>query len=76
MGRRLRRSREARALTAAAQARPRWVAAAGEWTATLPDGSVLWWADARSVARRIALARALGLRGIAVWSLGTGDPIP
>ncbi len=32
--------------------------------------------NARSIARRIALARALSVHGIAVWSLGSGDPIP
>lgn len=67
---------QARALVARWHVRPRWVAAVGEWTAKLRDGSVLWWSDARSIARRIELARALSVHGIAVWSLGSGDPIP
>jgi spore germination protein YaaH len=67
---------QARALVARWHARPRWVAAVGEWTATLGDGSTVWWSDTRSITRRIALARALGVYGIAVWSLGSGDPIP
>ena len=67
---------QARALVARRHARPRWVSRVGEWTAKLSDGSTLWWSDARSISRRIVLARALGVHGIAVWSLGTGDPIP
>jgi hypothetical protein len=45
-------------------------------TARLGDGSPLWWSDGRSITRRIALARALGVHWIAVLSLGPGDPIP
>jgi spore germination protein len=66
---------EARALAARLHARPRWVAKAGEWTATA-DGTTLWWSDKRSMSVRLALARQLGVDGIAVWSLGTGDPLP
>lgn len=67
---------QARALAARWHARPRWARAAAEWTAKLRDGSTLWWSDARSVGRREQLARSLGLHGLAVWSLGTGDRIP
>jgi spore germination protein YaaH len=67
---------QARALVARWHAQPRWVPPVGEWTARLSDGSTVWWSDARSIRRRIALARALGMHGIAVWSLGTGDPLP
>lgn len=67
---------QARALVARWHAQPRWMASVGEWTARLGDGSTVWWSDARSIARRIALARSLGVHGIAVWSLGTGDPLP
>lgn len=67
---------QARALVARRHSHARWVAAVGEWTAGLPDGSTLWWSDRRSVALRIRLAQRLGLHGVAVWSLGTGDPIP
>jgi spore germination protein len=68
--------RQARALVSRWHARSRWVARVGEWTARLRDGSSVWWSDARSIGRRIALAGRLGVPGIAVWSLGTGDPIP
>lgn len=47
--------------------------AAGEWTATLRDGSTLWWADARSYQRRVRLATHDRLHGLAVWSLGLSD---
>ena len=47
----------------------------GEWTATLKDGQVFWWADAKSIALRVALARHLGLHGVAVWSLALSDPL-
>ncbi|HKU57968.1 MAG TPA: glycosyl hydrolase family 18 protein [Gaiellaceae bacterium] len=67
---------QARALVRRSHGTPHWVAAAGEWTAKLHDGTTIWWSDARSVALRLALARKLGLYGAAIWSLGTGDPIP
>ena len=67
---------QARALVARWHAHARWAAAAGEWTARLRDGSTLWWSDGRSVALRIQLARALRVYGMAVWSLGTGNPLP
>lgn len=65
----------ARRLVAAADAHPRWDAAVGEWTAKLPEGGTIWWSDARTLARRERLAAALGLHGLAVWSLGLSDPI-
>ena len=67
---------QARALVARFHARPHWSASAGEWTARLRDGSTLWWSDARSVLLRVRLARALHVHGVAVWSLGSGDPLP
>lgn len=67
---------QARALVKRWHAHPRWVAPVGEWTAHLSDGSTLWWSDRRSVALRFKLARALGVYGVAVWSLGSGDPLP
>jgi len=48
---------------------------AGEWTATLADGTDLWWSDIRSFRLRVALAREYGLGGVALWSLEQGDPI-
>ena len=65
----------ARALVTADRATSRFDAAVGEWTATLSDGSTLWWSDARSYQLRATLARELRLRGLAVWSLGLSDPI-
>jgi spore germination protein len=67
---------QARRLVARWHAQARWVARVGEWTATLGDGSTLWWSDRRSMTVRLRLARTLGVHGVAVWSLGTGDRIP
>ena len=61
---------QARAL---AGGRARWVPRAGEWTATLADGSTLWWSDARSYRARLTLARRHDLHGVAVWDLALGD---
>jgi spore germination protein YaaH len=65
----------ARVLAAHLHAPARWSAKDGEWTAK-GHGSTLWWSDKRSMNLRLALARKLGVHGIAVWSLGTGDRIP
>jgi spore germination protein len=46
-----------------------------EWTATLPDDTVVWWSDARSLDRRRALALSRNLHGIAVWQLSLTDPL-
>ena len=67
---------QVRRSVARAHADARWVPSAGEWTAQLSDGRTYWWSDARSIRLRISLAQTLGLRGIAVWALGIGDPIP
>ena len=48
---------------------------AGEWTATLSDGTVLWWSDATSLASRKQLAADRGIHGLAVWDLGLSDTI-
>ena len=66
---------QARSLVQADRATAHWDSVAGEWTARLHDRSVLWWSDARSYALRVALARAYGLHGLAVWSLGLSDPL-
>ena len=58
-----------------AGSRARWDAAVGEWTATLADGSTLWWSDARSYRRRAQLARHWRLHGLCVWDLRESDPI-
>src|SRR4051794_15790526 len=46
-----------------ASANARFDTAAGEWTATLPDGTVLWWSDARSFTQRMELAVSEGVHG-------------
>jgi len=50
-------------------------AAQGEWTATLDDGTVLWWSDSRTLAVRAEFARSLGLHGLALWQLASADPL-
>ncbi len=66
----------ARRLVAAAHVTPIFDDRRGEWTATLPDGQVFWWSDARSIALREQLAASLGLHGVAVWSMALSDPVP
>ena len=66
----------ARRLESAAGVTPSFDAHSGEWTATLPDGQVFWWADAKSIALREQLAASLGLHGVAVWSLALSDALP
>ncbi|HML51176.1 MAG TPA: glycosyl hydrolase family 18 protein [Propionicimonas sp.] len=46
-----------------------------EWTATLADGTVLWWSDATTFAARKTLAQQYQLHGLAVWELSLGDTI-
>ncbi|QIG42899.1 hydrolase [Nocardioides anomalus] len=67
--------KQARQLVARDGATARWRDGAGEWTARLSDGTRLWWSDARSVALRQELAGDLGLHGIALWRLGSADPL-
>jgi spore germination protein len=47
-----------------------------EWTATLADGTVVWWSDARSFDARYEAAARLGFHGLAVWELSGADPLP
>lgn len=65
----------ARRLVRSDGAQARWRPAAGEWTARLSDGTVLWWSDARSYALRARLAEEQGLHGLALWQLGSADPL-
>ncbi|MFB9311923.1 glycosyl hydrolase family 18 protein [Nocardioides plantarum] len=65
----------ARATARRAGVRPVWHAGVAEWSARLPSGTVVWWADARSLRHRAALARDLGLHGLALWRLGPADPL-
>ncbi|WP_241534499.1 glycosyl hydrolase family 18 protein [Clavibacter michiganensis] len=65
----------ARDLVASQKGTAVWSVPQQEWRATLRDGTVVWWSDARSYDARVALARQLGLGGVAVWSLGLSDPL-
>ena len=47
----------------------------GEWSATLADGSTIWWSDGESLALRYTLAEEFGLHGLALWVLELADPI-
>ena len=49
--------------------------AAGEWTATLADGTELWFSDIQSLELRVDLAQEYELKGVALWSLEQGDAI-
>jgi spore germination protein len=51
-----------------------WHPRAGEWSAHTSRGT-LWWSDHRSYVRRLRLAHALRLHGVAVWQLGSADPL-
>lgn len=55
---------------------PHWRRGPGEWSARLSDGTRLWWSDGRSYAIRLGLASSLGLHGVALWRLGSADPLP
>lgn len=52
-------------------AEARWRRGPYEWSARLPDGRRVWWSGFASIARRSSLARELGLRGTAIWRLGS-----
>jgi spore germination protein YaaH len=58
-----------------AGSRARWVAAQGEWTAKLANGTILWWSDAKSLTVRSNLAVSDKLHGVALWQMSTGDDI-
>jgi spore germination protein YaaH len=66
---------QARALAASSHVTPVWEPKQGEWTAHLPDGSVVWWSDSRSFGLRRTLAGQLHLSGLAVWDLALSDRI-
>jgi spore germination protein YaaH len=68
--------RQVRRLVAADGATPTWRPGAGEWTARLSNGTVLWWSDGDSYELRLELAASLGLHGTALWRLGSADPLP
>ncbi|MBB6626188.1 hydrolase [Nocardioides sp. KIGAM211] len=52
-----------------------WKRRAAEWTARLSNGTVLWWSDGRSFRKRQALAASYGVRGLALWRLGSTDTL-
>jgi spore germination protein len=53
----------------------RWNPTEAEWTAKLPDDTVVWWSDSRSLSQRRALALSRNLHGLAVWELSLTDPL-
>lgn len=65
----------ARRLVARDDVAPRWHAGVGEWSARLADRTTIWWSDARSFAVRRQLAGEFGLHGLALWRLGSADPL-
>ena len=69
-------TKQARKLVARDGARAHWRKGPGEWTARLSDGTRMWWSDGRSYALRLAMATSAGLHGVALWRLGSADPLP
>jgi spore germination protein YaaH len=65
----------ARRLVERSGARARWSRDQGEWMARLRGRRIVWWSDGRSYAARAALAADLGLRGTAIWRLGSAGPL-
>lgn len=68
--------KQARKLVTRDGAKARWKKGPGEWTARLSDGTRMWWSDGRSYALRLEMATAAGLHGVALWRLGSADPLP
>lgn len=66
---------KARALVAKDHVKAIWSSTQLEWHATLSNGTVLWWSDAKTYAARVAYAKRLGWSGVAVWSLALSDPL-
>ena len=54
---------------------PVWDATSGEWNAKLPDGTVLWWADGKSMNAQTQLATSMKLEGAAIWELSIAPPV-
>lgn len=67
--------RQVRGLLNRNDARRHWNSDVGEWTATLANGTVLWWSDRRSYGERVDLAREYDLHGLAVWRIGSADTL-
>jgi spore germination protein YaaH len=68
--------KQARHLVSADGAKARWRSGPGEWTARLSNGTVLWWSDGRSYEKRLQIAADAGVHGLALWRLGSADPLP
>ena len=68
--------KQARRLVSADGARARWRGGPGEWTARLSNGTALWWSDRRSYEKRLGMAERAGVHGVALWRLGSADPLP
>lgn len=66
---------QARQMVAADGSTATWDSTQGEWTATLKDGTVMWWSDAKSWPLRVTLAQKYAVHGMALWSLGLSDPL-
>lgn len=67
--------RQAERLVERSGATAHWRPGPGEWTAKLSNGTRLWWSDGRSYERRVDVAREYGVRGLAVWRLGSADTL-
>ena len=65
---------QGRAIAASNHVTPVWDPASAEWTVKLPDGTVLWWADAKTMSAIVKLAQALRLEGAAIWEMSIADP--
>jgi spore germination protein YaaH len=68
--------KQARRMVARDGAKARFRKGPGEWTARLSDGTRLWWSDGRSYQLRLEMAAAAGAHGLALWRLGSADPLP
>ncbi|NUR57390.1 MAG: hypothetical protein HOV87_01555 [Catenulispora sp.] len=66
---------QARQLVTADGSTATWDSTQGEWTATLKNGTVMWWSDAKSWPLRAALAQEYAVHGMALWSLDLSDPL-
>jgi spore germination protein YaaH len=66
---------QARQMVSADGSTATWDGTQGEWTATLKNGTVMWWSDAKSWPLRATLAQKYAVHGMALWSLGLSDPL-
>ncbi|GAA1915549.1 glycosyl hydrolase family 18 protein [Nocardioides hwasunensis] len=52
-----------------------WSMQAAEWKAMLPGGREVWWSDMTAYGNRVSMAQSYGLRGTAIWRLGSMGPL-